>query len=209
MKRRDALKLIAGAAALPAIYSHDLLALGQEVHQQLASGAALRTLNPHQNATVTTIAEMIIPATDTPGAKAARVNEFIDLILTDWCNQDERRSFLSGLDGVDARSRKMFGGDFVHSTARQQVEMLTAMDEELTELRERTREEAPAETPALSENKSPLEQNFFHNMKRLTLFGYYTSEIGWTEGLGRPPVHMGPYQACVPLASGTGKTNAS
>src|SRR6185437_15715123 len=85
MKRRDALKLIAGAAAVPALYSQDLFALGREIHQQLGSTAALKTLKPQQNATVIAMAEMIIPATDTPGAKAARVNEFIDLILTDWC----------------------------------------------------------------------------------------------------------------------------
>jgi hypothetical protein len=56
----------------------------QAVHQQLPEQPVLRTLNPHQNATVTAISEIIIPQTDTPGAKAARVNEFIDLILTEW-----------------------------------------------------------------------------------------------------------------------------
>src|SRR5579864_6678533 len=134
MKRRDALKLIAGAAAVPALYSHDLFALGREIHQQLGSTAALRTLDPHQNSTVIAISEMIIPTTDTPGAKGARVNEFIDLILTDWCTGDEHQRFLQGLADTDARSRKMFGQEFLNCTAQQQTQLLTALDEELTEL---------------------------------------------------------------------------
>ena len=208
MKRRDALKLIAGAAAVPALYSHDLFALGREIHQQLGSTAALKALNAHQNATVIAIAEMIIPATDTPGAKGARVNEFIDLVLTDWCTGDDCRRFLQGLADTDARSRKMFGNDVVNCTPQQQTQLLTALDEELTELREANAQEREHASPAVRETETPVKHNFFYMMKRLTLIGYYTSEIGWTQELGRPPVHMGPYQACVPLTE-PGKTNAS
>ncbi len=209
MKRRDALKLIAGAATLPALYSQDLFALGREVHQQLTAGAGARSLNPHQDATVTAIAEMIIPATDTPGAKGARVNEFIDLILTEWCAAEDRQRFLKGLAKTDERSRKMFGKDFVDCAPPQQEELLTALDEGLTQLREAHFQERRHASPVRHEAEGPVERNFFHQMKRLTLIGYYTSEIGWTQELGRPPIHMGPYQACVSIASDSGKTNAS
>ena len=208
MKRRDALKLIAGAAAVPALYSHDLFALGREIQQQLGSTSALKTLNAQQNATVTAIAEMIIPATDTPGAKGARVNEFIDLILSEWCAEADCRRFLEGVSQTDERSRKMFGKDFVTCNAQQRTELLTALDEEVTRLREANVQEREHASPAVQDSENPLEQNFFYQMKRLTLFGYYTSEVGWTQELGRPPVHIGPYQACVPL-SASGKTNAS
>ncbi len=209
MKRRDALKLIAGAATLPALYSQDLLALGREIHQQLGAAAAPRTLNSRQNATITAIAEMIIPATDTPGAREARVPEFIDLILTEWCSGADCQRFLQGFADTDARSRKMFGKDFVDGTPQQQTELLTLFDEELTQLREANPGERHHASAARRETESPVERNFFYMMKRLTLIGYYTSEIGWTKELGRPPVHMGPYQACVPLANSPGKTNAS
>lgn len=209
MKRRDALKLIAGAAAIPALYSQELFALGREIHQQLGAAAAPQTLNSRQNATITAIAEMIIPATDTPGAKQARVPEFIDLILTEWCTGDDCRRFLNGLAETDARSRKMFGKDFVEGTPQEQSELLTALDEELTQLREANVRQRHHASAARREEETPVERNFFYMMKRLTLIGYYTSEIGWTEELGRPPVHMGPYQACVPLAAAPGKTNAS
>jgi len=80
MQRREALRLLASAATLPLV-SRDAFSLFQEVHQQLPQTAALKALDPYQNAIVVTISELIIPQTDTPGAKAARVNEFIDLVV--------------------------------------------------------------------------------------------------------------------------------
>src|ERR1022692_1363456 len=121
MKRRDALKLLAATAALP-LLSHDAFCLFRAVHQELPKTAALQTLNPHQNATVTIMSELIIPQTDTPGAKAARVNEFLDLILADWYDDDERSAFLAGLAGVDTRSQSLFGKDFVSASSDQQTQ---------------------------------------------------------------------------------------
>ena len=74
----------------------------QAVHEQLSEQPVLKTLNPHQNATVTIISEIIIPQTNTPGAKAARVNEFIDLILSEWYDDEEKSTFLTGLTDVDS-----------------------------------------------------------------------------------------------------------
>src|SRR6266571_9250505 len=123
MQRRDALRLLAAAATLP-LLSHDAFSLFQEVHQQLPQTAALKALDPHQNATVATISELIIPQTDTPGAKAARVNEFIDLILTEWYDEKERGRFLAGLADVDSRSQNLFGKNFVECPEKQQTEIL-------------------------------------------------------------------------------------
>src|ERR1700682_2059489 len=112
MQRREALRLLVSGGALP-LLSREAFAMFGAVHQQLPEQPVLRTLNPHQNATVTTIAEIIIPQTDTPGAKAARVNEFIDLILTEWYDEEEKSVFLTGLTEVDAHSQDLFGKDFV------------------------------------------------------------------------------------------------
>jgi hypothetical protein len=94
MQRRDALKFLA-TGALASTAAPDLFGFFQEAHP--ATGYALRTLNPHQNATVVLMSEIIIPETDTPGAKGARVNEFIDVILTDWAIEEDRNNFLAGL----------------------------------------------------------------------------------------------------------------
>src|SRR5581483_11616823 len=101
MHRRELFRMLAAGSVLPAL-SPDVLALFRAA--QAASGYQLRTLSPHQNETVVAMIDLIIPATDTPGAKAARVNEFMDVILTDWAHDDERRNFLDGLADIDKQS---------------------------------------------------------------------------------------------------------
>src|ERR1041384_2099510 len=91
MQRRDALRIFAAGAVLP-VFSPELFALFRQA--QPPPGYSLRTLTRHLNDTVVAMAEQIIPATDTPGAKGARVNEFIDVILTEWATPDERAPFL-------------------------------------------------------------------------------------------------------------------
>jgi hypothetical protein len=168
----------------------------QAVHQQLPEQPVLRTLNPHQNATVTAISEIIIPQTDTPGAKAARVNEFIDLILTEWYDEEEKSIFLTGLTEVDARSQDLFGKDFVDCTEKPQAEILRALDDEVAEAR--------AEVRRGSSRKRAPERNFFFMIKQLTLIGYYTSQVGFEQELHGeiiPARHAG----CVPLEEETTK----
>ena len=111
---------------MPAL-SPDLFAIFRDAHP--ADGYTLRTLNPHQNATVVAMIDLIIPETDTPGAKGARVNEFIDVILTEWAHDDERKNFLDGLADVDKQSNELFAKDFVDASARQQLALLRALDE--------------------------------------------------------------------------------
>jgi len=189
MHRRQALRLLASAATLP-LLSRQAFSMFQAVHDQLHEQAILKTLTPHQNATVTTISELIIPQTNTPGAKAARVNEFIDLIVTDWYDEEEKATFLSGLADVDSRTRDLFGKDFVDCAEKQQVEVLQALDDEVAAAR--------AELEVRRRRSRPPEKNFFFMIKQLTLVGYYTSQIGFEQELHGeiiPSRHAG----CVPL----------
>jgi len=196
MQRRDALKLLAAAATLP-LLSRDAFTLFQEVHQQLPQTAALKAFNPHQNATVMTISELIIPQTDTPGAKAARVNEFIDLIVAEWYDQEEKSTFLTGLADVDQRSQSTFGKYFVGCSDKQQIQILNDLDEEA-----RVKSEPPVRHRA--RNTTPEEKPFFSMIKQLTLIGYYTSEIGFVQELHEeiiPARHAG----CAPLSAEASK----
>src|SRR5206468_1353320 len=99
MNRRDVLRMLTAGAVLPAM-TPELFAFYRQAHPD--ASYSLRTLNPHQNDTVVAMIDQIIPATDTPGAKAARVNEFIDVILTEWATDEERRNFLDGLAEIAA-----------------------------------------------------------------------------------------------------------
>src|ERR1700676_1184275 len=98
MQRREALRLLMAGGVLPPLPTN-LFAFFQGAPP--ASAYTLRTLNPHHNDTVVAMIDQIIPATDTPGAKGARVNEFIDVILTEWATDEERANFLKGLAGLD------------------------------------------------------------------------------------------------------------
>lgn len=187
MHRRQALRLLASAATLP-LLSREAFSLFQAVHEQLPEKPVLKSLNPGQNATVTTIAEIIIPQTNTPGAKAARVNEFIDLILTEWYDEEEKSTFLTGLAGVDSRARDLHGKDFVECGQKQQVEILQALDDEVA---------ARAEDVRRRRNRPP-EMNFFFMFKQLTLVGYYTSQIGFEQEL-HGEIIPARHASCVPL----------
>jgi hypothetical protein len=183
MERRDVLKLLTSAAVLPTL-TLDAVALLQNVHAQAAEAPGLKTLSTQQNATVTTIAELIIPQTDTAGAKAMKVNEFIDLILTDWYDEATTKRFLAGLADVDRRCQKLYSKNFVACKEAQQIELLKVLDAEAVLARKETTELAPV--------------NFFGMIKKLTLIGYYTSEAGFKNELHRtiiPASHSG----CAPI----------
>jgi hypothetical protein len=195
MQRREALRLLACAAALP-LLSRDAFSLFQEVHDQLPASTALKTLSPEQNVMVTLLSEIIIPQTDTPGAKAARVNEFIDLILTEWYDEEEKSVFLTGLTEVDAHSQDLFGKDFVDCAEKPQAEILRALDDEVAEAR--------AEVRRGSSRKRAPERNFFFMIKQLTLIGYYTSQVGFEQEL-RGEIIPARHAGCVPLEEETTK----
>src|SRR2546423_1233500 len=93
MQRRDVLKLLGSTVALSAL-PREALAVLIEANAAATHNGGLKTLNAHQDATVVMISEMIIPETDTPGAKGAKVNEFIDLLLSEWFEPEETKQFL-------------------------------------------------------------------------------------------------------------------
>jgi len=192
MQRREALRLLMAGGVLPALPTN-LFAFFQGAHP--ASGYALRTLNPHQNDTVVAMIDQIIPATDTPGAKGARVNEFIDVILTEWADAEERRNFLDGLAGVDKQTNDLFGKNFVDASPAQQVTLLRSMDESVAT--QRTRRMRHGNTIPEERDKQ-LRGEFFNVFKGITVHGYYTSEIGFSQELNLQII-PGAHHGCVPL----------
>jgi hypothetical protein len=198
MQRREALKLLMAGGVLPALPT-DLFAFFQGAHP--ASGYALRTLNPHQNDTVVAMIDQIIPVTDTPGAKAARVNEFIDVILTEWANDEERRNFLSGLADVDKQSNTLFGKNFTDSSPDQQLTLLRSLDESAAVIRSARKTRPPFWEP--EGRDTHLQEDFFTVFKKMTVHGYYTSEIGFSQEL-KLQIIPGAQHGCIHAAPGSG-----
>lgn len=179
MDRREALKrvgaVMGGTLSLPLI-SGVLAGCGGGGTASFVPG----TLSADQNELVATLSELIIPTTDTPGARAAGVNEFIDLMLTDWYGPEDRARFLDGLAATDERARGAHNAAFVDVTTEQQIALLTAFEQE-----------------ALASQGAG--KPFFTLLKEMTLTGYYTSEIGASQELKY--VHSaGYYNGDVPYA---------
>jgi hypothetical protein len=158
----------------------NLFAALREARVVLGTQDRLRTLDSHQNATVTAIAELIIPGTETPGATDVGVNQFIDLILTEWYSEEERDRFLKGLADVDFRTQSLFQKKFVDCSPRQREEILAELGEQMTEEAEAVRNHA---RPYRGSLPKP-EKNFYYMLRSLTLTGYYTSEDGAIKELG-------------------------
>jgi hypothetical protein len=197
MHRRDLFKLFTAGLVLPSL-TPDMFAFFQGA--QPGKTYALRTLNAHQNDTIVAMIDQIIPATDTPGAKAARVNEFIDIILTEWATPEEREHFLSGLADVDKQSNTLFVKNFVEASPEQQLTLLRAMDESVAAGRSRRAHHPSADT---DERDTQLQGRFFSVFKGITLHGYYTSEIGFTQEL-KLQIIPGAQHGCTPLGPGLG-----
>jgi Gluconate 2-dehydrogenase subunit 3 len=177
MNRREAIRFLATGAALP-LAPAKMLAMLREARAVVAALASPRTLNPHQYETVKTIAEMILPRTDTPGATDVGAGDFIDLILTEWCSNEERTRFLSGIGDVDSRAQSLFGKDFVSCSPIQQADILTALGEKMVE--ELPRAAGPEWHGDWASRHG---ESFYTMLRRLTLTAYFTSEAGATEAL--------------------------
>jgi gluconate 2-dehydrogenase gamma chain len=164
MNRRDLLKFSVTAAAAPAA-----LGAAQTQHQHGAAAAPAKTqqnwqprlFDEHQNATVIVLTELIIPATDTPGAKDAKVNEWLDLLLSEG-PVEERDSFLSGIAWLDGYSIRQHRRPFVKLNPQQQTAILQTLD--------------TGSDPATEPGK-----RFFSQAKRWTSRIYFLTEAGYKE----------------------------
>ena len=137
------------------------------------------------------IAETIIPATNTPGAKAAKVGAFMTVMVNDCYEEKDQKEFKSGLNTIRDLSDKKFKKTFMEITPAQRLELLTELDKEQKETNQKQKDDP----------KDDYQKPYFRMMKELTLLGYFTSEIGQTQALRYKPV-PGKYEGCVPYTKG-------
>ena len=148
--RRDLIKLTAGAAL---------------VSQARAAGEP-KFFSPDEYALVDELTELIIPADEkSGGARAAKVAEYIDAVLTEAFDQSERDRWRRGLARVNAIAEEMHGSPFLQCAPAQRIAVLTRM----------AVNEAEPKTP---------EELFFGQLKSSTIRGYYTSKVGIHDDIG-------------------------
>jgi hypothetical protein len=142
------------------------------------------------------IAETILPATRTPGAKAAQTGAFMALMVTDTYSPSDRQIFLEGMRAVDAGMRKAHGVSFMEATPPQRLALLTVLDSEQKRVMD-------ARTAA-DKGRAPDDLRavpYFRMMKELAMLGFFTSEVGCTQAL-RYAESPGRYDPCTPYVAG-------
>jgi len=169
--RREAVRAMAGIAALPFFGNlgvAELTDIGRRAHARAdAESDAPRALTSAEYAIVREAAERIVPRTETPGAADARVADFIDVMLADWYDAAETARFKAGLADLDARAKASSGKGFAQSSVQQQIETLDALDKEFQTAR----------------SSGTANDHWFGMLKHLTVWGYYTSEVGIAQEL--------------------------
>jgi gluconate 2-dehydrogenase gamma chain len=181
MNRREVIKrtalLMGGAVSAPAI-----MAILNGCKAQPGVEWTPEFFTQDQAFVVTELAEIIIPKTDTPGAKDAGVPAFIEKLVAQVYSQENRDSFMAGLESFTKDS------NFVNASAEARLSYVNTAHE-----------------TAAREMANP--RPFIMTMKELTLLGFFTSKPGVTEVLQYEAV-PGRYIGCQPLAE-VGKAWAS
>jgi hypothetical protein len=165
-----------------------------------APGATLGEFTAQDIAFLDEIAETILPATKTPGAKAAKTGAFMALMVTDSYSPAERDVFCDGMRRVEDAMRKAHGVSFMQATPLQRTALLTTLDREQKRATD-AREAARGAREAAATTEHPAPAHYFRMMKELALLGYFTSEIGCTQAT-RYVETPGRFDPCIPYAPG-------
>lgn len=156
MNRREMIQWLGIASGSAISFACTQAALTPLEHRQLSA-----TVEPALQR-ASRCADLIIPDTDTPGAVAAGVGEFIQYAVTTWYNADEKQQFLQGMSWLDEQAQAEYGLEFLQLDAVHQENLLSVMEQQQVEA--------------------------FGALKELVVVGYFTSEIGATQALHYLPM---------------------
>ena len=194
MNRRDALARVAllmGGTVIGADYFLTSCSSPAEKKSTVKAGAVpapeKQFLSASQVNLLDEVGETILPATSTPGAKAAHVGSFMAVMVRDCYPPEDQKTFLSGLSKLDEDTKKQTGKTFLACTPAERTAVLTKLDAEQKAFTANQRKDDPS--------------HYFRMMKQLTLLGFFTSEVGATKALRYLPV-PGHYDGNLPYKKG-------
>lgn len=140
---------------------------------------------------IAALAETILPATDTPGAREAGVHDFILKMLSHCMDRKEQNTFIRGLKDIQSHCLSRYGREYPQCTPDQQEATMTGL-------------EVNSSPPSGAVGKVKLRllgRPFFSILKEYTVEGYCTSELGATKGLSYVYI-PGSFHGCIPLEPG-------
>jgi hypothetical protein len=183
MERRDLLRAL-GAAAAFTLMPRTAQAAWETV--AAAPGALPRVLTDERAALVASLADAIIPRTDTPGATDVGVPAFIDVIVAEYYGDDERAVFLSGLDAIGARAKLTGAAPVAEMTPGAQKTLLDSLDQPV--------------------DKQAPEARAWQRLKGLVIHGYFTSERVQKDVL-HTVIMPGRFDGNAPMKAASGGSN--
>lgn len=199
MERRELLKIIAVLTG-SALIGGDVFLSGCKTTVKNGEGL----LSTDMIALLNEVGDTIIPVTDTPGAKAARVGEFMNVFVSDCYRADQQKAFTEGIATLDEICKKQFNKNFMALTAAERHKVLVLLEGEATTFNKQLKEkEQQARDAARQEIKEFIgaSLHYYTMMKQLTLLGYFTSETGMKQALRFLPV-PGKYDGAFPYKKG-------
>jgi hypothetical protein len=179
MERRNLLKMIMAATGVAMVG-------GKAFSYQLGSGVPLSATVFSSDDVIlfNDIAEVIIPRTDTPGAKDANVGLMALVLANDCYTINQRNALVEGLKTIDKQAQKSFNKPYLLLNTEQKLKTVSQLDKAAKKYNTKQ------ELYYLS--VSPFDRNrdiadpiphFFTLIKQLTLFSFFTSKVGATEVL--------------------------
>jgi len=175
MERRELLKLIAAATGMA------MIGTPAAVFGYVPAPASGNTFSVDDVAKLDEIAEVILPRTNTPGAKDAGVGLFMAQYVTDCYTPEDQAIFRDGLADIDARAGE---GGFIALTPAARVELLSTLDAEAkVRAAAASGGRSDAEARVAGNVVGSNEPHYFTMMKQLALFSFFTSKVGATEVL--------------------------
>jgi len=158
------------------------------------------------------IGETIIPATTSPGAKAAQIGEFMKTIVTDCYTAKQQTAFTNGIASLEEACKKMNGKRFMDCTPQQRHDFIVSLEKEAKAFNTKRDEEDKPKKEAHEEANNKLSwkdqtefegapSHYYTMMKQLTLWGYFSSKPGATQALRSVPI-PGKYDGAYPYKKG-------
>ena len=171
MNRRDLLKMVAAATGGVVIGGEFFLAGCKNPEAAVGTSA---TFTESDIAFLDEVAETIFPKTTTPGAKDAKVGQFMTVMVNDCYEEKDQKAFREGMTKINEACNKMHGHGFMKASPEHRKELLTSLDNERKEYQKNKKREDP--------------NHYFQYFKQLTIMGYFTSKEGRTGATNYQPV---------------------
>jgi len=184
MNRRELLKMVAAATGGVVIGGEFFLAGCKNPDAGIGTS---NTFTESDIAFLDEVAETIFPKTSTPGAKDAKVGQYMTVFVNDCYDQQQQDAFHAGMKSLNDACKKMHGHDFMKAEPAHRKELLVALDKERAEYQKTKKKEDP--------------NHYFQAFKQLTIMGYFTSKEGREGATNYQPV-PGKYQGDIPYKKG-------